>query len=67
MLLLNIQHFTDVLKLFAIYNNTEKNKNKAKNDSIISFSKDQIEFCSMALPDSTLYFEITYEKKNTRS
>ena len=61
------KNFTNVLKLFAINNTTEKNKNQAKNKSIIIFNKDQIEFCSMPKPDSTLDLEIKYKKLLNKS
>ena len=57
---INIQkkNFTNVLKLFAINKTIEKNKNQAKNESIISFNEDQIELCSTPIPYSTLHLEM---------
>ena len=64
MLLLTFKNknFSKVLKLFTISNTTEKNKNQAKNESIISFNEDQIELCLTPMTDSTLDLEIKYKK-----
>ena len=63
-LFINVQNrnFNNVLKLVAINNTIERNKNHAKSDSIIYFNKNQIEFCSTPIRDLTLDLDIRYKK-----
>ena len=57
--IINIQNknYTNVLKLFAINDTREINKN----EFMISFNENQIEFSSTPIPDSTLDLERKYK------
>ena len=46
LIIIQYKKFTNVLKLFEVYTTIERNKTDAKNDSVISFNENQIEFYS---------------------